>query len=83
MSEKITPSDRMRFCIKNGIKVYPVYNSSKNTWHIEVDNNGKKTTYEKPIKEGKTLKGEECQEYIEKTYKFWFDLIKKQTDETN
>lgn len=83
MSEKITFSEKMRFCIKNGITVYPVHDSKKNTWHIEANNNGKKTTYQKPIKEGKSLKGEECQEFIEKTYLYWYDLIKKKTDETN
>ena len=73
----------MSFCHTNGVKIYPVYRLKTNTWHVEVNNNGKITTYEKQIKEGKILNGVECQDYIEKTYRYWYELINDKINGTD
>lgn len=80
---KIEFSEVIRFCFNNGVKVYPIYRNETNTWHLIVDNNGVKTIYEKQIKEGKILKGEEYQENLEKTYRFWYKLIKDKINGPN
>ncbi len=54
--------------IKNGIKVYPVGYSGK--FKIEVDNNGKITTFNKLITQG------EVNEAINKTIKYYYDKLK-------
>jgi hypothetical protein len=62
---KISDTEAMSLCIKNGVTIYPVYNKHKrviqkkeykgNSWFIEVNNNGTKTIYNKAIGTGTTL----------------------------
>lgn len=42
-------SDEAYLCIKNGIKVYPIFKNGR--WFIQVDNNGKLTTIDKSIQQ--------------------------------
>ena len=52
-TETIVRPEQFHLVLSSGIKVYPVsfYNASKNktTRHIQVDNNGKITTYNKEV----------------------------------
>jgi hypothetical protein len=52
-TEKVVSPEQFHLVLISGIKVYPVsfYNESKKktTRHIQVDNNGQITTYEKEV----------------------------------
>lgn len=71
-------------CLRNGIKVYPVYFAKVqqigkdkfigNNWYIQVDNNGKIKTYTKSIGYGTILKSSKNQK---KNTFDWTDAINK------
>lgn len=74
-------------CSKNGVFVYPVRQQKNQNisgkffkqgdWYLEVDNNGQKKKYPKSVGSGPTLKGSEYLDAINKTHKYWAELIKK------
>ena len=77
------------YCIKNGIKVYPIHQKSdfyeegkliyeKGNWYIEVNNNGKIIKYIKSVGKGNSLPGRNVENAIKKTYQHFVDQIKNQ-----
>lgn len=76
----------MQICLKNGIIVYPVRqkenritekkNLQKNHWYIEVDNNGRKTIYDKSLGSGSILCGDQFEDEVHKTYIHWAQKLK-------
>ena len=77
------------FILKHGVKVYAVYQNidvkvkglivfHKDSWYIEVDNNGKIKRYSKVIGKGKTLKGHASGIKIKLTIDHWYEKIKSQ-----
>jgi len=77
-------SDAMINCLRNGIKVYPVYflksktigkdKFSGNNWYLQVDNNGQVKTYPKSIGSGKILR---TKKKPKKNTFDWNDAIRK------
>ncbi len=68
-SHQIDCSKESYICVKKGIKVYPVFINK--SWFIEVDDNGKKTRYEKAILQ------DEINNSIAQTYIFYSKKIKE------
>lgn len=68
-------SKEMSFCISNGVKVYPVNKNSN--WFVEVESNGKLTTFNKPVPT------DEIQSAIYKTWMFYYDKLKSLQNGTN
>lgn len=68
-------------CLRVGISVYPVRmektgNGFKNrNWYIQVNNNGKITTYPKSLGTGDIIRGKALEEPIKKTYRHWYKLL--------
>jgi hypothetical protein len=60
-------SDYMKICHDRGVKIYPIYSNiySSNCFLIQVNNNGKITTYEKKLRLSK-----EINDALQKTYVF-------------
>ena len=54
-------------CLKNGIKVYPVYYDYR--WYIEADINGKAKRFPKQLKE------KEINQALTKTYQFYAEKL--------
>ncbi len=76
---KRQPNDTdLSFCIANGVKIYPVRAGA--TWYIEVDNNGKKKRYQKPISNAYALTGNQLMDPVHKTAKYWAKVIQKNHD---
>lgn len=99
---KISDAEAMSICIKNGVTIYPVYNECKRfikkkeyngySWFIEVNNNGTKKIYNKPIGTGTILSYKRksrkknnlkyvnsWHDSIMKTWQHWAKLINEQT----
>lgn len=66
-------SQEIYFVIKNGIKIYPIFRNY--FWFIQVDNNGKITTYEKRINQ------KEINDSVAKTIKHFYKLLKDKENE--
>lgn len=64
---EVTISEIISKCVKRGVKVYPVRINKK--WKVQVDNNGKKTTYPKEV-EYKNLN-----EALTKTYEYYYHKV--------
>lgn len=65
----------MAFCLKNGIKAYPIKRSGK--WYIELDNNGQKKIYDKPISDKTSLSGKDFEKQIQAVYESVYNKILK------
>jgi hypothetical protein len=52
-----------------------------NTWYVELNNNGEKKIYEKPVGKGKTMvmsKNPKAEMMLMNTWKFWSEKIDKE-----
>lgn len=78
-TETIVRPEQFHLVLSSGIKVYPVsfYNASKNktTRHIQVDNNGQITTYEKEVSPN------DLNDAVAKTIIYYYKLLVKKPNE--
>lgn len=77
MKARTKNDNDISFCIKNEILIYPVYCDLKNRWYIEVNNRGRIKRYDKEIETGKVLSSKKLQVPVEKTARYYTDLIIK------
>jgi hypothetical protein len=73
-NSSITASSEIIYhVISNGIKIYPIYKNY--FWFIQVDNNGKITTYDKRINQN------EINDCVAKTIIHFYKLLKEKENE--
>lgn len=73
--------NKMSILNKMGIIVYPIYDLKKKCWFIEVDNNEKKTVYNKSIGDKQILRGKEFEAQINAVYEsLYTKILKKEED---
>ncbi len=81
--------NKQSFILKHGVRVYAVYQNNdvkvkgtivfnKDSWYIEVDNNGQIKRYSKVIGKGKLLRHNTSSDKLQLTIDHWYDKIKSQ-----
>lgn len=82
-------ANKYSLVLKHGVKIYPVYQHNdvkaqgsivfnKNSWYIEVDNNGQIKRYQKIISTGKILRSTLLEKKMKLTIDYWYNKIKSQ-----
>lgn len=69
-SSVVNDGNKSYFVFKHGIKIYPIYDETMKKFKIQVENNGKKTTFPKLITQ------KEINEALAKTVNYYYDKLK-------